>query len=84
MSIMRKVVETVAHVMPDRDRDLLADQHRYLGKPIDRLDGRAKVTGAASFSAEYQIEGMVHAALVYRRAQSRTSIPLRPNGLLGF
>ena len=65
MSIMKKVIETVAHVMPDRERDRLTDQHRYLGKPIDRLDGRVKVTGAALFSAEYSIEGLLHASLVY-------------------
>ncbi len=65
MSIMRKVVETVAHVMPDRGRDPLADQHRFLGQPLDRLDARAKVTGAALFSAEYPVEGLAHAALVY-------------------
>jgi len=62
---MKKVVDTVAHVMPDRERDRLTDQHRYLGKPIDRLDGRVKVTGAALFSAEYPIGGLLHAALAY-------------------
>ena len=65
MSIIKKVVDTVAHVLPDRDRDRVTDQHRYLGKPIDRLDGHAKVTGAAKFSAEYPIDGLMHAALAY-------------------
>ena len=65
MSIMKKVVDTVAHVMPDRERDRLTDQHRYLGKPIDRLDGHVKVTGAAQFSAEYPIAGLLYAALAY-------------------
>jgi len=65
MSIIKKFVDTVAHVTPDRERDRLMDQHRYLGKPIDRLDGYAKVTGAATFSAEYRIKGLVHAALAY-------------------
>lgn len=65
MSIMRKVVETIAHVMPDRDRDQLIDQHRYLGVPVDRLDARLKVTGAAPFSAEYPVEGLTHAVLAY-------------------
>ncbi len=65
MSIIKKVVEGVAHVMPDRDRDRLIEQHRYLGKPIDRLDGRQKVTGSAPFSAEYPIENMAHAAIAY-------------------
>jgi xanthine dehydrogenase YagR molybdenum-binding subunit len=62
---MKKVIETVAHVMPDRDRDRMIEQHRLLGKPIDRLDGRDKVTGAAHFSAEYPIKNMAHAAIAY-------------------
>src|SRR5579872_6325251 len=65
MSVIKKIVETAAHVMPDRERDKLINQHRYIGQPIDRLDGRAKVTGAAKFSAEYPAKGLLHAALVY-------------------
>jgi xanthine dehydrogenase YagR molybdenum-binding subunit len=65
MSIMKRAVEVVAHVMPDRDRDRLIEQHRYLGQPLDRLDGRQKVTGSAPFSAEYPIENLAHAALAY-------------------
>jgi xanthine dehydrogenase YagR molybdenum-binding subunit len=67
MSILQKLMQTAAQVMPDRDRDELIDRHRYLGKPIDRLDGRDKVTGAAPFSADYPVEGLVHAALVFSR-----------------
>ncbi len=65
MSILRKVVETVAQIMPDRDRDELIHRHRFLGQPISRLNGREKVTGAAHFSAEYPVDGLVHAALAY-------------------
>src|SRR3984893_9848723 len=65
MSIIKKVVDTVAHVLPDRDRDRVTDQHRYLGKPIDRLDGHAKVPGTAKFYAEGAIDGLMHAALAY-------------------
>jgi xanthine dehydrogenase YagR molybdenum-binding subunit len=65
MSIKKKIVETAAHVMPDRERDKLINQQRYIGQPIDRLDGRVKVTGAARFSAEYPVEGLMHAALAY-------------------
>ncbi len=65
MSIVNKLMETVARVMPDRDRDELMQRHRYLGQPISRLNGREKVTGTAHFSAEYPIEGLVHAALAY-------------------
>ncbi|GAB2870985.1 xanthine dehydrogenase family protein molybdopterin-binding subunit [Hymenobacter ruber] len=35
-----------------------------VGQPLSRVDGRAKVTGAAKYSAEYnQLPGLVHAVL---------------------
>lgn len=38
---------------------------RYVGKPIDRVDGVAKTTGAARYSAEYAYPDLAFAALVY-------------------
>jgi xanthine dehydrogenase YagR molybdenum-binding subunit len=35
-----------------------------VGEPLDRIDGRAKVTGAARYSAEYPAPGLVYAVLV--------------------
>ncbi|MBM7112311.1 xanthine dehydrogenase family protein molybdopterin-binding subunit [Archangium primigenium] len=35
-----------------------------VGQPLDRVDGRLKVTGAARYSAEYPHEGLVHAVIV--------------------
>ena len=35
-----------------------------IGTPCDRLDGAAKVTGTATYAAEYQIEGCLDAVLV--------------------
>ena len=35
-----------------------------IGKPVDRVDGRLKVTGAALYSADYSPKGVVHAAFV--------------------
>jgi xanthine dehydrogenase YagR molybdenum-binding subunit len=35
-----------------------------LGRPVDRVDGHAKTTGAASYSAEYAYPNLAHAALV--------------------
>ena len=35
-----------------------------IGKPIDRVDGRLKVTGAAKYAAEFRLPGTVHAVLV--------------------
>lgn len=65
MSIVSKVMQAVVQVMPDRDRDELIDAHRLIGKPLDRIDGRDKVTGTAKFSAEYPLEHLAHAVLVY-------------------
>jgi xanthine dehydrogenase YagR molybdenum-binding subunit len=35
-----------------------------IGKPIDRIDGRLKVTGAAKYAAEFRLPNAVHAVLV--------------------
>jgi xanthine dehydrogenase YagR molybdenum-binding subunit len=35
-----------------------------IGKPIDRKDGRLKVTGGATYAAEFAMPGLVHAVLV--------------------
>jgi xanthine dehydrogenase YagR molybdenum-binding subunit len=35
-----------------------------IGTPLDRVDGRLKVTGAATYTAEQRITGVAHAALV--------------------
>ena len=64
MSIIRRAVEQIAQVMPHRGPDELRLSYRYLGQPVDRLDGAEKVTGAARFSAEYPVEGLVHASIV--------------------
>ncbi len=36
-----------------------------VGRPIDRVDGHAKTTGAARFAAEYPYPDIAHAALVH-------------------
>jgi xanthine dehydrogenase YagR molybdenum-binding subunit len=35
-----------------------------LGQPIDRINGRQKVTGTARYAAEFSVAGVVHAVLV--------------------
>ncbi|HYZ24086.1 MAG TPA: xanthine dehydrogenase family protein molybdopterin-binding subunit [Rhodopila sp.] len=35
-----------------------------IGKPIDRIDSRLKVTGAAKYAAEFHLPNVVHAVLV--------------------
>ena len=65
MSLMNRVFETVAKHMPDRERDPLLDRDRFLGQAYHRVDGEAKVTGRARFTAEYDFPNLAHAALVY-------------------
>ncbi len=51
-----------------------------IGKPVDRVDGRLKVTGGARYAAEYPVEGVVHAVFATSRiARGRIrSIDTRP------
>ncbi len=35
-----------------------------VGQPLDRVDGRLKVTGIARYPAEFPLEGLVHAVIV--------------------
>ncbi|MDB5120925.1 MAG: aldehyde oxidase [Sphingobacteriales bacterium] len=37
---------------------------KVIGDPLNRVDGRMKVTGAAKYSAEYQLPNLVHAVVV--------------------
>jgi xanthine dehydrogenase YagR molybdenum-binding subunit len=36
----------------------------YIGKPVSRVDGLQKVTGAARYAAEFDLPGQAHAAIV--------------------
>ncbi len=65
MSVMTSVMETIARFMPDKEHDPLLDTHRFVGKPLERVDAEAKVTGQARFTAEFDIANLAHAALVY-------------------
>jgi len=42
----------------------MATTAAMIGKPIDRIDGHLKVTGAAKYAAEFRVPGTVHAVLV--------------------
>ena len=65
MSILQTLVQTAARYMPDHKPDPLIKSHGYVGKPIDRVDGRMKVTGGARFTAEYVFENMAYAEPVF-------------------
>ena len=43
-----------------------------VGKPINRVDGRLKVTGGARYASEFPITGVVHAALITSTIPSGT------------
>ncbi len=36
----------------------------YLGKPISRIDGPAKVTGKARYAAEHKVDGLTYGVVV--------------------
>jgi xanthine dehydrogenase YagR molybdenum-binding subunit len=44
---------------------LIQHKHGRIGAPVSRVDGQLKVTGDARFAAEFEVDGMVFAALVY-------------------
>lgn len=64
MSLASKIAERVARILPDRAEDPLRDGHDHIGRPHDRLDGHAKVTGGIRFAAEIALDGLVHAVPV--------------------
>ncbi|HUD30114.1 MAG TPA: xanthine dehydrogenase family protein molybdopterin-binding subunit [Novosphingobium sp.] len=52
--------------MPGGEPDpLIRARHGHVGQAISRLDGPLKVSGQAPFAAEFPMEGMVYAALVF-------------------
>jgi xanthine dehydrogenase YagR molybdenum-binding subunit len=74
MSVMQKAVAMAARYLPDAAPDPLIDGRGYVGQPLNRVDGPAKVTGAAPFAAEFAADNLAHAALVCSRiARGRVS-----------
>jgi hypothetical protein len=59
VSVVSKLTEAFVHLVPDRERDELSEAQRLIGKPIDRVDGHEKVTGKATFTAEFKPENLV-------------------------
>src|SRR5215470_6212243 len=60
----------------------------YIGNPISRADGRAKVTGAAKYAAEFNTPGIAYASVVSstiakgRILRIDTSAALRVKGVI--
>jgi len=52
-------------VSAEQNRNQETDHNRgIIGQPINRVDGRLKVTGGARFAAEFPLENIAHAVLV--------------------
>ena len=66
-AVMKKAIAVAPDAwMPGGTPDpLIERKHGLIGQPISRLDGPLKVQGQARFAAEFPMEGMVYAALVY-------------------
>ena len=60
-----------------------------IGNSIDRIDGRQKVTGAADYAADVDLNGLVHAVMVCsevahgRVSRIDTEAAMRATGVLG-
>ena len=55
----------------------------FIGQPVSRVDGRQKVTGGATYAAEFGVPNVAHAAVVRSTvANSFRSTRRRPNGRL--
>jgi xanthine dehydrogenase YagR molybdenum-binding subunit len=65
MSVMQDILETVAKFVPDQKRDPLIHHSGYLGQSLVRVDGDDKVRGEARFSAEFKIDNLAYAELIY-------------------
>ncbi len=59
-----QIAETTMQFMPEAE-DRLNNERGYVGAPMSRVDGQLKVDGEAIFTAEYKVENVAYAALVY-------------------
>ena len=63
MNFIMHLLRLMARMLRDRKPDPLIDAASVLGKPMSRVDGEVKVTGAALFAADVTVPGMVYGAL---------------------
>ena len=66
-AVMKKAVQIAPDAwMPGGTPDpLIRQKHGLIGTSVSRLDGPEKVSGTAQFAAEFPMESMVYAALLY-------------------
>ena len=65
--LMRKAIELApdAWIPGGHPDPLIHERHGHVGRAVSRIDGPAKVKGAARFAAEFAPEGMAYAALAF-------------------
>jgi xanthine dehydrogenase YagR molybdenum-binding subunit len=67
----QKLMQTAARLAPDalvpggKPDPLIDRPGGLIGTPVSRIDGAHKVQGRAHFAAEFPLDGMAYAALVY-------------------
>src|SRR5438045_6940688 len=54
----------LAGAIPEHVAFLPDGRHRYIGKPLPRLEARDIVTGSATYAADVRLAGMLHGAIV--------------------
>ncbi len=64
-TVMEKAVELAPELPGGEPDPTIVRRHGLVGAPVSRVDGPRKVQGKARFAAEFPMEGMVYAALVY-------------------
>ncbi|KXU82493.1 dehydrogenase [Paraburkholderia monticola] len=68
---MQAVMKKAIALAPDsfipggKPDPLINHKHGLIGAPVSRIDGPLKVSGQASFAAEFPMDGMTYAALKY-------------------
>ena len=67
MTLMKKAVEAApdSWIPGGKPDPLINHKHGLIGAPVTRIDSRLKVTGTATFAAEFPIPGMLYAAIAW-------------------
>ena len=65
MSLLNTVLETVVPHLPGPAPDPMIGEGGAVGQPMSRVDSTQKLMGEATFSAEFKLDNLAYAALVY-------------------
>jgi xanthine dehydrogenase YagR molybdenum-binding subunit len=66
-AVMKKVIALApdSFIPGGKPDPLMHHKHGLIGAPVSRIDGAVKVSGKATFAAEFPLDGLVYAALHY-------------------